>query len=712
MVTGANGCTSTATAEVLLDNDVPEVDALSGVLSCSNPTVTLNGFFAPGIVSFQWTGPNGFVSADAAPVVSTAGVYTLTVTAANGCSNSASTTVLEDVDVPGAQAAGGTLTCTTTSVMLMGSGNGSYSWTGPNNFASIDQNPTVSVAGTYVLTVTGSNGCTSTASAEVLLDNAAPGAQAAGGTIPCTTVRVTLQGTGNGSFSWTGPGNYSSADPNPTVCMAGTYTLVVTGANGCTSTATAEVLLDNDVPEVDALSGVLSCSNPTVTLNGFFAPGIVSFQWTGPNGFVSADAAPVVSTAGVYTLTVTAANGCSNSASTTVLEDVDVPGAQAAGGTITCTTSCVTLQGTGNGSYSWTGPGNYSSADQDPTVCTAGTYTLVVTGANGCTSTASAEVLLDNAAPGAQATGGTLTCTTTSVMLMGSGNGSYSWTGPNNFASIDQNPTVSVAGTYVLTVTGSNGCTSTASAEVLLDNAAPGAQAAGGTITCTTSCVTLQGTGNGSFSWTGPGNYSSADPNPTVCMAGTYTLVVTGANGCTSTATAEVLLDNDVPEVDALSGVLSCSNPTVTLNGFFAPGIVSFQWTGPQRLRERGRCPGGEHCGCVHPDGDRRQRLQQQRQHHRAGGCGRAGRPSRRWHDHLHHELRDAAGHGQRQLQLDRPGQLQQRRPEPDGVHGGHLHPGGDGRQRLHQHGHGRGAVGEQRPGPERRGHHDRLHHG
>ncbi|MBK6628506.1 MAG: hypothetical protein IPG35_13075 [Flavobacteriales bacterium] len=330
----------------------------------------------------------------------------------------------------------------------------------------------MSVAGTYVLTVTGSNGCTSTASAEVLLDNAAPGAQAAGGTITCTTSCVTLQGTGNGSFSWTGPGNYSSADPNPTVCMAGTYTLVVTGANGCTSTATAEVLLDNDVPEVDALSGVLSCSNPTVTLNGFFAPGIVSFQWTGPNGFVSADAAPVVSTAGVYTLTVTAANGCSNSASTTVLEDVDVPGAQAAGGTITCTTSCVTLQGTGNGSYSWTGPGNYSSADQDPTVCTAGTYTLVVTGANGCTSTASAEVLLDNAAPGAQATGGTLTCTTTSVMLMGSGNGSYSWTGPNNFASIDQNPTVSVAGTYVLTVTGSNGCTSTASAEVLLDNAA------------------------------------------------------------------------------------------------------------------------------------------------------------------------------------------------------------------------------------------------
>ena len=48
-------------------------------------------------------------------------------------------------------------------------------------------------------------------------------------------------------------------------------------------------------------------------------------------------------------------------------------------------------------------------------VATAGTYTLVVTGANGCTSQASADVLLDADAPGASATGGTLTCDVTSL---------------------------------------------------------------------------------------------------------------------------------------------------------------------------------------------------------------------------------------------------------------------------------------------------------
>ncbi|MBK9175981.1 MAG: hypothetical protein IPM46_06495 [Flavobacteriales bacterium] len=91
---------------------------------------------------------------------------------------------------------------------------------------------------------------------------------------------------------------------------------------------------------------------------------------------------------------------------------------------------------------------------------------------------------LDDAAPGAQAAGGTLTCDVTSIQLQGTGNGSFDWTGPGGFTSNDQNPTVSVAGTYDLTVTGANGCQSFASAEVELDDAAPGAQAAGGTLTC------------------------------------------------------------------------------------------------------------------------------------------------------------------------------------------------------------------------------------
>ncbi|MEI2420174.1 hypothetical protein V6O07_07855, partial [Arthrospira platensis SPKY2] len=100
---------------------------------------------------------------------------------------------------------------------------------------------------------------------------------------------------------------------------------------------------------------------------------------------------------------------------------------------------------------------------------------LTVTGANGCQSFASATVVLDDEVPGATAMGGTLDCNTASITLMATGNGSFSWSGPDGFVSSEQNPTVSVAGTYNLTVTGANGCQSFASAEVILDNELPGA---------------------------------------------------------------------------------------------------------------------------------------------------------------------------------------------------------------------------------------------
>ncbi|MEZ4740437.1 MAG: hypothetical protein R2818_14025 [Flavobacteriales bacterium] len=78
-------------------------------------------------------------------------------------------------------------------------------------------------------------------------------------------------------------------------------------------------------------------------------------------------------------------------------------GATAQGGTLNCIISGIQLTGTGNGTYAWSGPSNFSSTEQNPTVSEAGTYTLVVTGANGCTSEANVTVILDDEAPGATA---------------------------------------------------------------------------------------------------------------------------------------------------------------------------------------------------------------------------------------------------------------------------------------------------------------------
>src|SRR5690606_2270939 len=127
----------------------------------------------------------------------------------------------------------------------MGSGNGTFAWTGPNGFTSDAQNPTVSVAGTYTLVVTGANGCTSEATAVVSADTAAPVVEAPGGPLSCDTYTFQLTATGNGTFWWSGPNGFTSGEQNPVVNVVGTYTLVVTGANGCTSSVTVEVWKDD-----------------------------------------------------------------------------------------------------------------------------------------------------------------------------------------------------------------------------------------------------------------------------------------------------------------------------------------------------------------------------------------------------------------------------------------------------------------------------------
>ena len=309
--------TCTATEEVIVTSNtaVPNIIATGGgELTCSTTSFILNGGSTTGGTSFSWSGPGGPIATTEDIIVNAPGTYTLIVTdPANGCTNSASILITQNATPPGASATGGTLTCSNTSVMLMGTGNGTFSWTGPNNFTSALQNPVVGLSGTYVLTVTGSNGCTSSASTEVDLDDETPGATATDGTLTCSNTSVMLIGSGNGTFSWTGPNNFTSALQNPVVGAAGTYVLTVTGSNGCTSTASTMVSSNTDLPPVTATGGAIDCETGTLQLTGSSPIGELLYTWNGSNEFYSTEQNPVVDMEGVFTLTVTAGNGCSNS---------------------------------------------------------------------------------------------------------------------------------------------------------------------------------------------------------------------------------------------------------------------------------------------------------------------------------------------------------------------------------------------------------------
>lgn len=594
----SNGCTAVANADVILDNDEPGAAATADTVTCSTPSLPLAGSSPTNNVTWAWTGPNAFASNQQNPVVSDPGDYFLTVTGANGCTSTAMATLLADQTPPTPASTTGILTCAVTSLTLNGSANVpvSYAWTGPNNFSSTDQNPTVSVAGDYTLTATAANGCTATTAVTVGEDIAAPDVTAAGNTITCSDPQVPLSGasaTTGATFAWLGPNNFTSNEPNPVVSANGGYLLTVTGPNGCTATATADVLLDTEKPQVFAQStDVLTCSVTTstvaVTASNVTSP-IQSYLWN--DGSTVEDLQ--VGAPGTYTVTVTSANGCSTTASATVTQDIAAPTASATGDTLTCLITSIDLDGgstTPGATYSWQGPGGYTSNLQDPSVSVEGTYILTVTGLNGCTATASAAVVLDGDFPDAVAqSANNLDCSLTNTELEALSNTpgvTYSWTDSSGtIVGITASITIDYPGIFQVAVTAPNGCVTNANVTVLQDITLPGATAQGDTIDCISGQTTLTGGAsatNVTWKWAGPNQFTSNEQNPVVSQAGDYTLTVTGANGCTSTATANVALNKDAPEVTVTgAGLLTCDVTSLPLSGTIVTPGATGVWTDP-----------------------------------------------------------------------------------------------------------------------------------
>ena len=227
-------------------------------------------------------------------------------------------------------------------------------------------------------------------------------------TTPTNVLNTNIQGgTPAYSYSWspsTGLDNASFSAPTANPSSSTDYIVTITDGNGCEDKDTIQVIVDKTPPPANAgVDKSLDCSNPSEVLNG---SGGVTYSWTPSTGLSSTTVAnPTASPTSTttYIMTAIGANGCTNTDTVIVNVDIDLPTVSTGPDiTTSCSVPDAQLQASGGASYSW-GPdfalsnANIANPTARPPYTT--TYTVTVTGANGCQATGSTTVIINDVTP-------------------------------------------------------------------------------------------------------------------------------------------------------------------------------------------------------------------------------------------------------------------------------------------------------------------------
>lgn len=313
------------------------------------------------------------------------------------------------------------------------------------------------VPGAYTVSVADGIGCSVTATANIVSTSTTITATTSSVSAICTTngsATVTpTNGTANYTYLWSN-GNTTA---NPTNVAAGNYTVTVTDANGCTGTASVSISVSSLTLTATTSSTQSSCTNATgsVTANISNGTSPYGYQWTGGGNTSTVSNLG----AGNYTVTVSDVNGCTGTAVATV-GTPNGPSTSASQTNVSCasgTNGAVNLTVTG-GTFPITFIWSNGAQTEDLSGVAAGSYTVTVNDANNCSFVSTATVT--------EPTALSFTGSVTNASTSGSSDGSITLNitgGTPGYTTSPSSLTNLAPGTYSVTVTDNNGCTSTQS---------------------------------------------------------------------------------------------------------------------------------------------------------------------------------------------------------------------------------------------------------
>ena len=563
--TDQNGCVTVINATINEPSSIStSVNTVPASCNQLNGSIAVNATGGSGALSFLWN--NNAISSSLNNIAS--GVYTLTVTDANGCSAS------QTYAVPGlggptvAMQSAINASCfgknDGTASVLVSSGNIPYTY----NWIPFGGNQSMAdslAAGTYTVNVADVNGCLTSVNV-VIAEPTAVVASVTGlqmtncyGQSNGDAFVQATGGSGTYTYLWSNGNNLNASS----LLSAGAYSVTVTDANGCTGLTTFSIAQPDSLVIDSLLLNNISCNalndgSASVSVIGGTSP--YTYQWSNTS-VTSADIYNMA--AGNYTITVTDDNGCVVYKSFSLVQPsplVVIPtvnNVKCAGGN----TGSISVIVSGSNSpyqYSWSS-GSQTSLAQN---LVSGTYSVVVTDNNGCMDTVTSLVdepdtlnvqnIVSHVRCAGQSTG--------AVLVVPSGGVSpYSilW---NNNQLLGFAPSGIMAGNYTAVISDVNGCTTFQGVQVN-QPALLNAMVAVPSTLCIGQFVTLQvnavgGTPAYNYQWSNGANADTIRINPSITTS--YAVTVTDANGC-----VVPIINTNVSVYPPLSLNLSVSNDTI-----------------------------------------------------------------------------------------------------------------------------------------------------
>ena len=516
-VSDANSCSKSVTVTITQPSQLSAVSSC-GTVSCNGGSATITVGATGGTAPYTGT---GIFSAGA-------GLHTYTIGDANGCSATTSVNISQPSSII-ASATSGSILChggTTTVNVTATGGNAPY--TGLGIF-------TVS-AGTHTFNVSDANGCYTTVTRTITQPsvlNASIVSGAISGFSGTTTLTVSASG---GTSPYLGTGTFT--------VTAGTYTYVVTDANGCSKTLTVTLSQPSQLV-VSTTQGSILCYGGTTTVNVTASGGIAPY--TGVGTFTAG--------AGTQTYLVTDANNNTAIATITLGQPSQLT-ATTFSGNILCYggLTSVTVAASG-GTLPYSGIGIYSR--------TTGVHSFTVSDVNGCSVVSTITLTQPSVLTASAQTGTIMGYGGTTTVNINANGGTPPYFGTGTY-------TVS-AGTHTYNVTDGNGCSKTLTVVVYQPTQLI-VSATHGSILCNggTTTVNIAASG-GVLPYSGTGTFT--------VNSGTYTYQVTDANNTTVTATLNISQPSQVIANVANNNIL-CFGGLTTVSVSANAGTPPYSGTG------------------------------------------------------------------------------------------------------------------------------------